>query len=140
MTLNFNLLKSCHLQVAETRFASHIIVLMRLMQVKESLQSMVCSSLWNQWRQSQTKKAQAVKRLVVDDEWWDKVEYLLAFTKPIVDLLRMFDIDRPSIGEGYEGIDYKIEKIRVVINGKEQGPDALFYREVKDILTKRRNK
>ena len=97
MTVNFNLLKSCHLQVAETCFASHIIVLTRLMQVKESLQSMVCSSLWNQWRQSQTERAQVVKRLVVDDEWWDKVEYLLAFTKPIVDLLRMFDTDRPNL-------------------------------------------
>jgi len=28
-----------------------------------------------------------MKKLVVDDKWWDKVEYLLAFTKPIVDLL-----------------------------------------------------
>ena len=91
MTLNFNLLKSCHLQVAETSFASHIIVLTRFMQVKETLQSMVCSALWNQWRQSQTERAQVVKRLVVDDEWWDKVEYLLAFTKPILDLIRMFD-------------------------------------------------
>jgi len=131
---------SCHLQVAETRFASHIIVLTRLMQVKESLQSMVCSSLWNQWRQSQTERAQAVKRLVVDDEWWDKVEYLLAFTKPIVDLIRMFDTDKPNLGEVYEGIDSMIEKIRVVINAKEQDPNEVFYKEVKDILTKRWNK
>ena len=128
------------MQVAETRFASHIIVLTRLMQVKESLQSMVCSSLWNQWRQSQTERAQAVKRLVVDDEWWDKVEYLLAFTKPIVDLLRMFDIDKPNLGEVYKGIDSMIEKIRVVINAKEQDPNEVFYKEVKNILTKRWNK
>ena len=107
--------------------------------MKEALQSMVCSSLWNQWRQSQTKRAQVVKRLVVD-EWWDKVEYLLAFTKPIVDLLRMFDIGKPNWGEVYEGIDSMIEKIRVVINAKEQDPNDVFYREVKDILTKRWNK
>ena len=80
---------------------------------------MVCNSLWNQWRQSQTERAQGVKRLVVDDEWWDKVEYLLAFTKAIVDLLCMFDTDKPSLGEVYEGIDSMIEKIRVVINAKE---------------------
>eukprot|EP00253_Pinus_taeda_P002226 PITA_02226 len=128
------------LKVAETRFASHIIVLTRLMQVKDALQSMVCSSLWNQWRQSQSDRAQAMKRLVVDDEWWDKVEYLLAFTKPIVDLLRMFDTDMPNLGEVYEGIDSMIEKIRLVINAKENDPDEIFYGEVKDILTKRWNK
>ena len=110
------------------------------MQVKDALQSMVCSSLWNQWRQSQSDRAQAMKRLVVDDEWWHKVEYLLAFTKPIVDLLRMFDTDMPNLGEVYEGIDSMIEKIRLVINAKENDPDEFFYREVKDILTKRWNK
>ena len=98
-------MKSWHLQVAETRFASHIIVLTRLMQVKEALQSMVCSSLWNQWRQSQTERAQGVKRLVVDDEWWDRVKYL-----------------------------------RVAINAKPRDLDEGFYKEVKDILTKRWNK
>ena len=72
------------MQVVETCFASQIIVLTRLMQMKEALQSMVCSSLWNQWRQFQSERAQVVKRLVVDNEWWDRVEYLLAFTKPIV--------------------------------------------------------
>ena len=80
-----------------------------------------------------------MKRLVVD-EWWDKVEYLLAFTKPIVDLLRMFETYKPNLGEVYEGIDSMIEKIRVVINAKEQDPDEVLCKEVKDILTKRWNK
>ena len=47
------------------------------------------------------------------------MEYLLAFTKPIVDLLHMFDTDMPNLGEVYEGIDSMIEKIRLVINAKE---------------------
>eukprot|EP00253_Pinus_taeda_P010583 PITA_10583 len=128
------------LKVAETRFASLIIVLTRLMQVKDALQSMVCSSLWNQWRQFHSDRAQALKRLVVDDEWWNRVEYLLAFTKPIIDLLHIFDTDMPNLGEVYEGIDSMIEKIRLVINAEENDPNEFFYREVKDILTKRWNK
>ena len=95
---------------------------------------------WTQWRQSQTDRAQVVKRMVVDDEWWDRVEYILTFSKPIVDLLRMLDTDKPSLGEVYEGIDSMIEKIREVINAKEQYPNEVFYSEVKDILTKRWNK
>eukprot|EP00253_Pinus_taeda_P030301 PITA_30301 len=128
------------LKIVETRFASHIIVLKRLMQVKDALQSMVCSSLWNQWRQSQSDRAQALKQLVVDDEWWDRVEYLLAFTKPIVDLLRMFDTNMPNLGDVCEGIDSMIEKIQLVINAKGNDLVEFFYREVKDILTKRWNK
>lgn len=61
-----------------------------------------------------------MKRLVVDDEWWDKVEYLLAFAKPIVDFSHLFETDMPNLGEVYEGIDSMIEKIRVVINAKEK--------------------
>ena len=81
-----------------------------------------------------------MKRMVVDDEWWDRVEYLLDFSKPIVDLLQMLDTDKPSLGEVYEGIDSMIEKIREVINAKEKDPDEAFYNEVKGILTKRWNK
>ena len=105
--------------------------------MKEALQSMVCSSLWTQWRQSQTDRAQVVKRMVVDDEWWDRVGYLLKISMHIMDLLQILDTDKPSLGEVYEGIDSMIEKIREVINAKEQDPDELFYNEVKDILTKR---
>ena len=61
----------------------------------------------------------------------------MGFSNPIVDLLRMFDIDRPSLQELYEGIESMIKKIREVINAKEHDPDDVFYNEVKDILTKR---
>jgi len=81
-----------------------------------------------------------VKRLVIDDDWWDRVELLLEFTKPIMDLLRMFDTNIPNLGEMSEGIDSMIEKIGVVINAKENDLDEFFYREVKEILTKRWNK
>ena len=49
--------------------------------------------------------------MVIGDEWWDTVEYVLAFSKAIVDLLRMLDTDKPSLGEVFEGIDSMIEKI-----------------------------
>lgn len=68
------------------------------------------------------------------------VEYLLAFSKPVVDLLHMFDKDGPSLREVYKDINSMIEEIRVVINVKEQDLDQIFYREVKDILIKRWNK
>eukprot|EP01018_Ginkgo_biloba_P004803 Gb_17352 [translate_table: standard] len=61
------------LKVAETRFASHFIMLRRLLEVKSSLCNMVISDVWDTWRLSNTDRAQALKRIVSDDIWWGRV-------------------------------------------------------------------
>ena len=50
------------------------------------------------------------------ESWWEGVEYLLQITEPIMSMLRSTDMDRPCLGEIYDGIDSMIEKIRQVIN------------------------
>eukprot|EP01018_Ginkgo_biloba_P023328 Gb_37124 [translate_table: standard] len=45
-------------KVAETRFASHFIMLRRLLEVKSSLCNMVISDVWDIWRLSNTDRAQ----------------------------------------------------------------------------------
>eukprot|EP01018_Ginkgo_biloba_P012194 Gb_36652 [translate_table: standard] len=55
------------LKVAETRFASHFIMLRRLLEVKSSLCNMVISDVWDIWRLSNTDRAQELKRTVLDD-------------------------------------------------------------------------
>eukprot|EP01018_Ginkgo_biloba_P021120 Gb_25769 [translate_table: standard] len=61
------------LKVAETRFASHFIMLRQLLEVKYSLCNMVISDVWDIWRLSNTDRAQEVKRIVLDDIWWGRV-------------------------------------------------------------------
>ena len=51
-------------------------------------------------------KVQSVKEILLDDNWWMKVDYIFAFIAPIYDVLRKKDI---------EMIDSIIEKVRKLI-------------------------
>ena len=70
----------------------------------------------------------------LDDAWWDKVQYLLRFTKPILTMIRTFDTDMPCLGEVYEIIDSMLERIREIIKANDDDPLELFYHEMKDIV------
>nr|XP_023911294.1 uncharacterized protein LOC112022899 [Quercus suber] len=75
------------LVVAETRFASIIIMLKRLYQVKQNFRNMVISEEWMSYREDDVGKAQIVRDYVLNDLWWDKVAYILRFTGPIYEML-----------------------------------------------------
>ncbi|XP_059069163.1 uncharacterized protein LOC131859437 [Cryptomeria japonica] len=93
------------LKVAETRFACHTLVLRRLVKVREALSSMVINGLWSVWKLAQTERALKVRALILDEKWWDIVEYVLNFTEPIMSMIRYADTDCPCLGEIYDGMD-----------------------------------
>ena len=101
---------------------------------------MVTSANWSVWRQSNSERAAVIKERILQDSWWDRAEYLLKFTEPILSMIRYTDKDRPCLGEVYDGIDSMIEDIRAIINEKEQDPDETFFKELKVIMEERWNK
>lgn len=44
----------------------------------------------------------ATKDTVLDSYFWSQVKYVLQFTKPIYNMIRFANSDRPVIGEVYE--------------------------------------
>ena len=52
----------------------------------------------------------------------------------------MFNTNSPGLGDVYEGIDSMIEKLRWSSMSRSMTRMKFFYKEVKDILTKRWNK
>ena len=114
------------LKVAETRFASNVIVLRRLMQVKEALTNMEIRNNWALWRHSNTKRTTKIRKRIFDEKWWECVEYLIKLTVPIMIMLRYANMDRPCLGEIYDGIDSMLEKIKQIVNEKEQDPQETF--------------
>ncbi|XP_020250313.1 uncharacterized protein LOC109827707 [Asparagus officinalis] len=90
------------LSIADTRFASWIIMLKRFTVIKRSLQDMVLSDRWSSYRDDDVGKAQFVKEKVLDDLWWDRVDYIIAFTAPIYDMIRLTDTDKPSLHLVYD--------------------------------------
>jgi hypothetical protein len=99
------------LAIAETRFASQIVMLKRFREIKEALTLLVVSPRWSDYRDERNiqEKAQFVKEKVLNDLWWDKVNYILDFSEPIYSMIRAADTDKPCLHLMYEMWDSMIE-------------------------------
>lgn len=65
------------LAVADTRFASIVVMLKRIRLLRYTLQAMVISEEWLSYRDDGAGKARFVKEKILDELWWDKVDYIL---------------------------------------------------------------
>jgi len=132
------------LSIAETRFASVVCMLKRFVEIKSALQQMVISDKWRVYREvrddSPTPTAQIVKDLILNDVWWDKVDYILKITTPIYEMIRLTDTDTPCLHLVYEMWDSMIEKVKKVIyryEGKQEDEQSDLYSVIYDILIAR---
>ena len=65
---------------------------------------------------------------VLNDLWWDKINYIIAFTEPIYDMIRV--TDKPSIHLVYDIWDTTIEKVKSVSyrhEEKRENEQSPFY-------------
>ncbi|KAL5176582.1 hypothetical protein HKD37_08G022501 [Glycine soja] len=135
---SFNSLKL--LSIAPTRFASTIVMLKRFKQLKKRLQEMIISDQWSSYKEDDVAKAKFVKDTLLNDKWWDKVDYILSFTSPIYDVLRRTDPEASSLHLVYEMWDSMIEKVKNAIyqyERKEESEGSTFYEVVHSILIDR---
>ncbi|XP_020269797.1 uncharacterized protein LOC109845024 isoform X2 [Asparagus officinalis] len=130
------------LSIADTRFASWIIMFKRFKVVKRGLQDMVLSDRWSLYREDDVGKAQFVKEKVLDDLWWDKIDFILDFTGPIYKMIRVTDTDTPCLHLVYDMWDTMIEKVKQTIyrhESKRDNEESPFYEVVHKILVDRWN-
>ncbi|XP_038904485.1 uncharacterized protein LOC120090855 [Benincasa hispida] len=132
--------------VAETRFASSIIMLKRFKLIIGDLQVMVISDKWANYKEDDVVKARRVKDLVLNNLWWDKIDYILAFTTLIYDMIRACDTDAPCLHLVYDMWDEMIIMVKATIY-KHEGLQptkpsdfSSFYDVVYNILIDRWNK
>ncbi|XP_075669755.1 uncharacterized protein LOC142639469 [Castanea sativa] len=142
---NANVMKSVGalIEVADTRFASVVIMLKRLKLIKRCLQAMAISEQWASYREDDVGKAQKVKDMILSDFWWDSVDYIFEFTAPIYDMLQVADTDKHCLHFVYEMWDSMIEKVKAAIywhEGLEDDEYSSFWGVVYDILIDRLNK
>ena len=59
------------------------------------------SAEFNAWAEKQTYKQEAlkVKKLILDEDWWEDLILMDKLFKPIVKLLKLVDSDLPSMGK-----------------------------------------
>ncbi|XP_074336689.1 uncharacterized protein LOC141673859 [Apium graveolens] len=123
--------------VAETRFASVIIMLKRFKLLKRALERLVLCEEWSTYREYDLPKAQVMRTTILDEYWWDSVDYILEFTAPMYDMLRFSDTDKLSLHLVYDMWDDMIEKVKNIIyrhEKKEHFEESPFYDVVYVIL------
>ncbi|KAL0289160.1 UNVERIFIED_CONTAM: hypothetical protein Sangu_2625700 [Sesamum angustifolium] len=111
------------LVVAETRFASVIVMLKRFKLIKQQLKMMVISEQWSCYRDDDVTKAINVKEKLLDDSWWDSIDYILDFTEPIYEMLRATDTDKHCLHLVYDMWDNMISKVKKAIYKHEKKND-----------------
>jgi len=75
------------LKPAETRYATHFILLQRMIEVHASLQATVVSQEWNAWSQSKSTQGKKIRDMLLDEDWWFECRYVVSFITPIVELI-----------------------------------------------------
>ncbi|KAI5409231.1 hypothetical protein KIW84_054870 [Lathyrus oleraceus] len=122
------------------RFASIIVMLKRLTTIKKGLLTLVISEQWYEYREDDVQKEAFVKETILNDQWWDKVDYILRFTGPIYDMFRSCDTDESNLHLVYEKWGSMIEKVKLEIynqEGKELSQNSSSYDVVYNILIAR---
>jgi hypothetical protein len=74
-------------KVVETRYASNFIMFCHFVEVKLALMSMVVGMTWVEWRHVNSEKGSMVWRVLIDGDWWSKIDFLLKFTLLAFELL-----------------------------------------------------
>ena len=128
------------LSIADTRFASVVVMLKRFKLIRRALEAMVMSEQWVQYRDDDQGKAKFVREKIVYENWWKNINYILAFTGPIYDMIRTCDTNKPCLHLVYELWDSMIENVKTIIYEKEKRQPhefSLFYDEIHTILVER---
>lgn len=129
--------------LAETRFASSIIMLQRFKDVKQGLRNLVICNQWSSYKDDDPNQALFIKEKLLDDDWWNTLQYVIDFTKPIIEMLRLCDTDEPCLHLVYERWDRMIDEVKSIIHrheGLQEYDISPFHMVVDGILTDRWSK
>ncbi|XP_074297184.1 uncharacterized protein LOC141627876 [Silene latifolia] len=107
------------LKVAETRFASHYILLKRILDCREALVTLVCQKKWKDWLkkgdENSRKQGSEIAEYIKDESFWDDVESVLKILEPLYHVLKFADGEGPLMGEIYEKMDNMLGEVKDVM-------------------------
>ncbi|XP_057980780.1 uncharacterized protein LOC131166338 [Malania oleifera] len=119
------------IQLATTRYASNFLTLQSIASLKDALHQMFTCSTWMQSSYSKQKAGLEVAEIVVDPLFWSLCNRALKVTKPLLNVLNLFDSEeRPSMGYIYDAVEKAKKSIILTFNNKES--DYLPYLKVID--------
>ncbi|CAI7787867.1 unnamed protein product, partial [Closterium sp. NIES-53] len=84
-----------------TRFGTHVIMVTRFLEVTEKLRQLVISDQWKEVAMSKTEDAKKIRKLLLDDIFWESVKLVQQLMMPIYNLLRAVDTRALVMGSIY---------------------------------------
>ncbi|CAI7851740.1 unnamed protein product [Closterium sp. NIES-53] len=84
-----------------TRFGTQVIMLSRILEVKRALRAMVISEEWEEVAVARTEEGMEVRKLLLDDVFWDCGTAVLRLMTPIYEVLRAVDRRAQVMGQIY---------------------------------------
>ncbi|CAI7770992.1 unnamed protein product [Closterium sp. NIES-54] len=84
-----------------TRFGTQVIMLGRILEVKRALRAMVISEEWEEVAVARTEEGMEVRKLLLDDVFWDCGTAVLHLMTPIHEVLRAVDKRAQVMGQIY---------------------------------------
>ncbi|XP_004499925.1 uncharacterized protein [Cicer arietinum] len=126
------------LKVAKTRFASHYILLKRLLVCREALATTIVLNSWKEWIKQGDENTRKIGALVAEtigsDFFWEEVEHVVKITKPIYHLINFADGEGQKMGEFYEKMDSMLGEIQEIMKTNKY---ANCYSEMETIVIAR---
>ncbi|CAI5511515.1 unnamed protein product [Closterium sp. Naga37s-1] len=84
-----------------TRFGTQVIMLGRFLEVKRALRAMVVSEEWDDVAVARTEEGMEVRKLLLDDVFWDCGTAVLRLMTPVYEVLRAVDTRAQLMGQLY---------------------------------------
>ncbi|XP_050213239.1 uncharacterized protein LOC126664745 isoform X2 [Mercurialis annua] len=104
-----SLKESCDLISA--KFAPSYLFVQRIFELRQTLQEVVVSEEWKQWKLSIAEDVESVESAILGDDFWSKSHLLLELYEPFIRLLGVLDIDKSIIGAVY---DWRVQALEIV--------------------------
>lgn len=102
--------------------AMPFLTLENILQQKEKLKAMFCSSAWKASRWASRVEGKRVAKLVGDPSFWKGVVVAMKVTLPLVRVLSLINGAEPQVGFIYETMDQAKETIKEELKGQKYMP------------------
>ncbi|XP_023909492.1 uncharacterized protein LOC112021156 [Quercus suber] len=104
-----------------TRFATTFIALGSLKEHKHDLQALVTSKFYVESRYAKDKKAKAVVKIILDNQFWNDCHVIVHIMSPLIRLLCIIDSnEKPAMGYVYDGMYRVIDGIKKKFKDKKR--------------------
>ncbi|KAL0910117.1 hypothetical protein M5K25_021057 [Dendrobium thyrsiflorum] len=121
------------LRPAATRFATAYLTLESMLDARQPLEAMFTSTQWLSCAWAKKAKGKEIRKIVLNDRFWQSVLYAITTTRPLVQVLRMVDAEKkPAMGFIYNAMDEAKEMIASNLGGEEES-----FREIWNIIDDR---